>query len=500
VVPDPATSLALLRAFRSVFLVDNFARRAPATILWVDASEPRGRLRRRELVRTCAVELVPAPTDPTADDLAELVSTCERVPSDAYSRTFYGAHGSGRSVFVGDYQLKGVGRTNHSVLHTSPRGTHGRIDLDVLVCELVKQRALAQIASTAPLPDVAALVLHPAGPERPRFVLARRGSPLRVAHLTTLLERSQCWAPSLRPRVWASFLAGAFAYGDRAIGDTLLRRAATDLLARACGEVADARLFALTLTNWPDNADLFCRTFDCEEIRFDWPASLVERVRPRAGMPPRLAFQEELFTERHDHFARSLQSLHNAFKAIDLFRGGLGLSAASLDRHLTFDRLDRLYRSALAKTLARLLGVSPRVIERHGSLLAQVTRTMPLWSTKATRSLPGARILGAFRGGLDGGSPAHGEAEAAAHSLGRLVRAHSSAQGALALRERCDAMANQVAGDRLAKLLHEHEAQALDRAKVRDWRGVAKTVRRAVGDAAAPLVGCGAAAAHRRPG
>ncbi len=428
---SPAGSLAALRTFDRELFLRNACAKVPASCVWIQKDT---RLTARDVESRFAINVVEG-------------GPLEQI-SDSYVCMGAASLGSGRSVFVDGMQIKGVGRTAHAPPKRHARVTDGWFAMDRAIREIHGAAIVRRLSSIPQLPLAFAMVLPRGDETSDRVLLGRRGTPIRVGHLDYLRGASYIHPLYLRMSRWRRFinrLVGKSGFGlevddVHAVFDAIVDRA---LLA-----IAEARLFGLTFANWHDNADLFARAFDCEDVEFHFGTPL----RPRA---PRLGDGETAHTyftrtlwasvanTRHDVYACSLQYLQNAFVALDHLAAGLTYDPQMLDARYGWARLRTGYRAALARVLARWLAVPDAAARSTATRLAEL---VPLVATAPSASFSPRELVEGVRNG-GGVGPAR--------ALGaRLASKTTLSSAAL------DAMMASLSGRRIAAERAELVAEA----------------------------------------
>ncbi|HUJ61208.1 MAG TPA: hypothetical protein VLX92_22045 [Kofleriaceae bacterium] len=347
---SPAASLAALEALRRTVLLVNRGRPIAARSVWI---RDGAALAPREVERRYAVAIA---------DRGPL-----ELPSDTYVCMGAATLGSGRSVFVGGMQVKGVGRTAHAPPLAHPRVTDGRLAVDRVVRAIHGSAIVRELSALPQIPhDFALLVPRARGEREDFFLLGRQGSPLRLGHLH-YLRGALCVKPYFTRIVLWRQLVNRFVgrTGDglelddvHALFDAIVDHAMLAL--------AEARLFGLTDASWHDNADLFTRVFDTEDVEFHFGRPLrppLGRHVVRPGETARLYFTRTTFATNanvmRDAYTCSLQYLQNALLAIEHIAEGVTYELRALDRRYGWAALRARYRDALARVLARWLAVAP---------------------------------------------------------------------------------------------------------------------------------------------
>jgi hypothetical protein len=362
---DPADSLRALHALGPLILVDNPCRRAPARWLW-SAEGHRG---------------TPASLERRYGWVVAEEGGGERHPSDFYVCSGASTFGSGRSFFVDGVQMKGVGRTKLAPVTKDNLVSDGALLLERAVAEVHRTSVVRALWSVPSVPLAFALLLpRVRGAERDTVLLGRAGSPMRIGHLSFLRGSSYRLPYYARIAAWHRLVNGL--HGVRATETTLDRiHALFDaVVANALTGVAESRLFGLAFANWPDNGDLLARPFDCEDLRFRFGRKLYAdlRLAPSADESPAVYFTRKVFNDKlDDPYRCSLQFLHNAFLGLEHLGAALTYDESILAARYPWDALERGYRDALARALARVTGASPPRARRAATELCAAVPLVP---------------------------------------------------------------------------------------------------------------------------
>lgn len=500
-LPDPIASLTTLRRIAPLLFYGNPCRPVAARLLWADphlttTGADSVTTTRETLERRFGVVVLPLTAADFEDGARFAEASAAPVAySDSYMCFGSSSFGSGRSVFVEEHQIKGVGRTVHCAFHDFQKDMDGRLHPLALANEILRQQALSRLLAIPPIRNELAMVTRddPSGSRRPRLLLGRRGSPLRITHVTQFAAEAYRIPWRRRRASWAFLLQSACGV-DR---PSLSWRDAFGLfeliVGRALQLTADTRVWGLKIANWPDNGDLHARTFDCEDARIDFP--LVERSdgdckAERSASPRRWLDEQEYLTARQRcHFTGSLQSLANAFLAIEAFCDGLGIDLDELDRHLTWARVERLYFRALNRSLAGLLfGRAPPLLP--AARLRALYPYFPLVPRARLAPLRMDRLVEGFASGVrDAARPKGDGLRREGGALGadlsaRLGSLRAGEVAAAALR-RCE----DARGERLHGLFFE-AGKALTEAFERgDWEAIGPAIDRGIAALPAPLAG-----------
>lgn len=345
---SPTSSLTALRVFARELMLENRCAPIAGRCVWTN-------LRRTPRAIEKQFAIAVAPDGPRTH------------ASDSYICMGASSLGSGRSVFVDGFQVKGVGRTAHAPPYKNPRVSDGWLALDRAVRELHGEAIVRRWWSLGTIPLAFAIVL-PRGPlaggDRrgiDRVLLGRRGSPIRIGHLHYLRGASYIQPMYTRLGRWRRFANQLAGVPGTALDLDRLHALLDAIVDRALVAVAESRLLGLTAANWHDNADVFARAFDCEDIDYHFGAPLepgTAFVRP--GESPRTYFTRNEWATvknlKHDVFASSLQYLQNAFVALDHLGAGLTYDPRRLDARYGWAYLRRGYRAAQTQVAQRVFG------------------------------------------------------------------------------------------------------------------------------------------------
>lgn len=345
------------------------------------------------------------------------LGTAERVATS----DFYVCHGgntlgSGRSVFLGDHQVKGVGRTAQCRWHAGPH-SDGRMSARATARDVAKSLALARW-SKVPLFAPSFCMVIPAeslgdGAED-CFVVGRPAGPIRVAHLQW--ARAATESVRGRPRL-AYFRRCVNLLLDRGASMNLsvdvARRAFAFVFESAIFGLAEARVLSIAYTNWPDNGDVFARQFDFEDILFRFPSAgrrPVSRPSLDADESPESYLDRHVFIQGSDRDVvwGSLQFLHNAFATVRCLAEGIGYDVTTALAPFTKEWLERRYRLAVAAVFARVVGESSAVVGRAATVYTKVT---PLLPPPGPTVIPPVALFVALRARIEGGRATEADAE-----------------------------------------------------------------------------------------
>lgn len=368
---DPVQTLNAMQQIPRGFFIENPCVRVPARTVWIDRGyENRLRSERIEnidhyLAQSFGFETVTLP-GPFVEyrDWQRVMDRSTFFKSDSYVCHGGISHGSGRAVFIQDHQVKGVGRTQHAVLHDFYKDTNGFLGGRSAYLEICNEKLLNRLLTIKPIPNEFLLALPSKNKKLPpRFLLGRRGSPLRVSHLHYLLGVGQIYGETNRHLIWRRFLADLFNGPGEELSARVLRRRFETMIDHALITLAECRVFGIFLANWPDNGDVFSRALDCEDTRFDFVGGVRERgcdadFRRRTPMSWFLDFERN----REDGIlGYSLQTLKNAFLAMDSLAIGIGYDLNRRSSWLSWAALEHRYRRAILLSLGKLLGCGTRL-------------------------------------------------------------------------------------------------------------------------------------------
>lgn len=283
--------------------------------------------------------------------------------------------GSGRAVFEGGYQLKGVGRTQLAGVHDYFVDSSGSSTLFASLIETANGAILEKVLTSGTMAcDFVCLLGRT--PERVsadlRTILGRRGSPVRLTHLEFLRGSLLRYGRDVREARWLllarELLEQVAPFPHRFNVDDVVR-AGRAILQRALILTAEARLFGLDMAFWGDNYDIFGRLFDLGDTDCHFPrirlGSELQRPPPRAKYSPARFFSAlHVLPEPHRSFDFTLYPVRNALAALEILCTGAGLDLESFDAAYDWDLLEREWRRALAHVRSRL----PRLLGlRRGS-------------------------------------------------------------------------------------------------------------------------------------
>ena len=333
-----------------------------------------------------AVETRAYPSIVTPEAFADLARDAVWLPSDSYICHGSTSQGSGRSVFMGQHQLKGVGRTLHVGHHDFFRDLTGALSLREAIAEAAMEKRLRDVLTTPPLPID--FVLVPEQGDQPlrlsdddsapldlRCVLGRRGSPLRIGHLeflaTALRTVNESTVGSYLAHLLLSHVGGV---PDHGIAEKLLDT--FDLLMqRAVRLSAESLVYAMRFSYWPDNFDLFSRVVDVAETRFHFPALLHDdeaMLQPDASDTPRQFFRRLALSSDRMR-AHTLYPIRNVLSAIHLLVREFGMSADEVDERYTWDWLRDAHQQHVVCAIAKVLGIAEQSVRDSATLRAALT-------------------------------------------------------------------------------------------------------------------------------
>jgi hypothetical protein len=380
---DGGRTLRALEIFGESFFVANpmapvrarLVWRSPALRPWVSDSG---------LTATCG-HVVATPADGfIAQEALERRLSLEPVGrSDFYVCEGALSAGSGRSVILDGLQVKGVGRTVQAPRHGDASQSDGRVLARWMIDDVGRGALLARLLATPVLAPSAALLLAKGerveatsfALERDSFLVVREGSPLRLGHLQFLRGDSARLRRPLR-LVLGRRMVNVLRLGndDAAIDVPGTCAFLSELVDRAMRLVADVRLLCLYLTQVGDNADVFSRPFDFEDVLFCSPRCLFDSAvvhAPRPGESPADYFASHPFvhTKVRDPYWSSLANVHAAVSSVVLLAEAVGLRDRAFRAFLSWASLRARYRAAVAHSLASL--VVPKI---HPSALDRAAR------------------------------------------------------------------------------------------------------------------------------
>lgn len=292
----------------------------------------------------------------------------EKLLADLYACHGSISLGSGRAVFKGGYQLKGVGRTQLAGVHDFYKDSSGAATLFASFIEAANAAILARVLTFGAFDSSFIAILPAKTAGEHRTILGRRGSPIRLTHLEYLHGSLLRHGRDARQARWLLIARellreiGPFPHRFDA-GD--VARAGRALLSRALVLTAEARLFGLELAFWGDNYDLFARVFDVGDTTSHFPHVPLtsELPRPSARVSPARFFSGlEVLPEAAKHFDFSLYPVRNALVALEILCTGSGLELAQLDRAFDWPWIEETWERALRHVLRRL-GIPRRRIE-----------------------------------------------------------------------------------------------------------------------------------------
>src|SRR5688572_24501835 len=119
---DARMSLAALRTMDRFLMIQNPCVAVPGQTLWVSPEYRREQLKKKKAFRDGDLAAIysyrtelPSGSYIEQKEWKKILAKAQNFSSDSYICHGGIGQGSGRSIFVEDHQLKGVGRTNHAV-------------------------------------------------------------------------------------------------------------------------------------------------------------------------------------------------------------------------------------------------------------------------------------------------------------------------------------------------------------------------------------------------
>ncbi len=478
--PTEAQTLLALRVFGRRLLNENMCSPTRAECVYL-APELRGAGdadERQEYARRFALETVSPPS--FLNDVLWR-RQCEKLPryvSDSYVCYGSDSTGSGRAVFVGDTQLKGVGRTVNAGVQRFYKDACGAYPFVEALRELLVTRLLEQVLAVPPI-GVDFILLHRRRGRESRFrtesdpagslgsIMGRRGSPLRHAHVDYLLGCLNDLPEVEAIVLWRKFVNRCLGRSGWDLSAAQLESFFLRVLANALSLVADVRLFGLDLANWRDNSDVFSRVFDLGDVRSTFPLAPRGGARARAatGESPCVYFRRWQDCIPAPDYHHALNPLVQALRTLELICERAGYERRALHALFSWSRIERGYESALRRTLSRVLGTTADAI-RGGPPVASV---WPLWrkDRRAPHALNWEDVAAAFSRGCSG-SPRRARSG---------ETAFFEALGARARRARgFDPRAARVAAERVTRVLSEPR----DRRSFAAVERIARAIERAM--------------------
>jgi hypothetical protein len=400
---DGVGTLRALEVFREGLFVSNPMVPVRARLVWRSPTL-RPQVTDSSLTATCGY-VIGAP----ADGFIGIEALGRRLAhepvgySDFYVCEGSLSAGSGRSVLLDGLQVKGVGRTVQAPRHGDASQSDGRVLDHWMIDDVSRGFLLARLLTTPVLAPAASLLLAKGERvdatsfvlERDSFLVVREGSPLRLGHLQFLR------GDSARLRRPARLLLGRRMLNvlrtgddDAAVEVPGLRAFFGELLDRAMRLVADVRILCVYLTQVADNADLFSRPFDFEDVLFCSPQSVFQPSAVRAPRPfespaDYFASHPFVYTEVRDPYWSSLANMHAALSSVALLAEAVGLRERAFRALVSWGSLRARYRQAVARSLASLVevGVRPSALERAARcFVASLPLVPPFAASRDARS------------------------------------------------------------------------------------------------------------------
>jgi hypothetical protein len=371
---DGSRTLRALEIFGESLFVSNPMTPVRARLVWRSPAL-RPWVSDADLAATCG-HVVAAPADGfiAREALERRLSHQPIGRSDFYVCEGSLSAGSGRSVILDGLQVKGVGRTVQAPRHGDASQSDGRVLPRWMIDDVSRGALLARLLATPVLAPSASLLLAKGERveatsfvlERDSFLVVREGSPLRLGHLQFLRGDSARLRRPLR-LVLGRRMLNVLRKGedDAAIDAAGLRAFLGELLDRALRLVAEVRLLCLYLTQVGDNADVFSRPFDFEDVLFCSPRclfdpSLIYAPRPRESPADYFASHPFVHAKVRDPYWSSLANVHAAVSSVLLLAEAVGLRERAFKAFLSWASLRARYRGAVARSLASLV-VVPKV-------------------------------------------------------------------------------------------------------------------------------------------
>lgn len=371
---------------------------APAAIALLNSVNEAEAIQLLESEYALEVEALPSFVAPGV--YGELQRNAEWLPSDSYICHGSTSQGSGRAVFKGQHQLKGVGRTRHVGHHDFFHDINGALSLREAATEAAVASKLARVLATPPIPidfllvpeqGKHALILHPDSHETRdiRCIMGRRGSPLRAGHLdyltAALRTKNENKVGSFLVHLLLSHTSGVPASG---IGQALLATFEI-MMQRAIRLSAESLVYSLHVSYWPDNFDLFSRPFDVGETRFHFPALLAnveDIVRPDPGETPTRYFGRLKLSHKTD-YSHTLFPIRNVFSAMRMIAREVNVAPSALDERYTWEWLHASHRLEVMCAIAKVLGLPESEVRESADLrdiLAPIADEFPLFPRDAS--------------------------------------------------------------------------------------------------------------------
>lgn len=410
--PAAEETLRLLRQFRGVLCLDNPCRTRLSRCIYLN-SDTRALLEAENdeqaiaiLESEYAAEVQTLPSFVSPEVYAEIERDCVWLPSDGYICYGSVSQGSGRSVFKGKHQLKGVGRTLHVGHHGFFHDLNGALSVREAMREVVVAERLKHVLSTPPMSIDFVLIPEQgtqahrvdATAEAPpdiRCVLGRRGSPLRIGHLDFLSVHLRA-TNELNVGSYLVHLLLSHADGVPATGiEAKLLEFFDDIMHRAVRLSAESRVYSMHFSYWPDNFDLFGRVIDVAETSFFFPLLLPEQASaaPPGSTDTPHRYLTRLPYRRENSRTQTLYPIRNALSALHTVAREVRMPASRIDALYSWDWLRARHAEYVCAAIAKVLGIDEETLAASGTLrnaLTPVVAQFPFMTDPATVELAGA--------------------------------------------------------------------------------------------------------------
>lgn len=311
----------------------------------------------KKLLRSLGIEAVPVSQTKRRGRVSDF-RLSDAVATDAYVAEGAPTLGSGRSCFVGNYQVKGVGRT---VLAPAPSlsvdekalgfsVSDGRFVAYSIFSDVVVSHWLKKILAT---PTFALLgVLEDS---RGNLLLVRDGTPIRLAHILLMQANSNKFGTGRKSQIlWRHFFNVQLGRDKVDVPQSLFGKFVGQQIAIATNLTAACRIYGVSLPNYSDNFDINNRLFDLEDARLCFRSLNNRGLKYRVKETDLIDLLDQFQgSEQSDRRMMSLQTLSSTVKTLKV----LSTAMYGINWRLRQSEIKKQYEIAVLHHLGRLLGI-----------------------------------------------------------------------------------------------------------------------------------------------